>query len=302
MYKFNLFNDLTNIIRHQISPIIKGNIEQQNLTKSEISANCKELQDSYIKEKFEALLLFYMYLFIDKANSYVNAGDLATGPYPTELTRGDFSNPASTYYVPTHNLVTNMYNDMVNGSLPLSVLEFPDFFVLKDKFFPWDDGYAQILNNNRIIELIEIPVDEFRKYHFLWRTYNQYKTNFTLICINDDHTNCSVEPVDFQIVDNSFLERYAENIREHPNRGILLEGEAKGPPCNNPKTVEEFKINSICNFLKNVSSNKDAFLKLMKFTKQSPVFLDDDDEYLSVFASLFGSSFGHGYTFKKNKV
>ena len=69
----------------------------------------------------EAMLLSFMYLFIDRDNTNVGAGDLATGPYQTGLTRGTFM------YKSTHALVTKMYNELVNASLPLSVLEFPSF-------------------------------------------------------------------------------------------------------------------------------------------------------------------------------
>ena len=59
----------------------------------------------------------------------VGAGDLATGPYAPHLTRA------------THTLLTNMYNDMVNGTLPVSVAQIPELFILPDNDFQkWGNG------------------------------------------------------------------------------------------------------------------------------------------------------------------
>ena len=71
------------------------------------------------------MLLSYMYIFIDWKSTEVGAGDLATGPYETGLTRGKYHIPFTQYYVDTQTLLTNMYNVMVNGSLPISIFEFP---------------------------------------------------------------------------------------------------------------------------------------------------------------------------------
>ena len=64
------------------------------------------------------MMLTYYHLFRNVYMTKVGAGDLATGPYAPILS------PAY------HTLLTNMYNDMVNSSLPLSVLEFPKFTAL----------------------------------------------------------------------------------------------------------------------------------------------------------------------------
>ena len=80
---------------------------------------------------------------------------------------------------------------------------------------------------------------------------------------------------------------------------MLFKGEVTAPPCSDPETVKKFKIDQICNFIKNVSSQKEAFLKLMKYTKQSPVFMEEDDEYHSVFSIVNLVSKKYGYSVKK---
>ena len=132
-------------------------------------------------------------------------------------------------------------------------------------------------------------------------TYNENKRNFTLICVNDEKVKCSAKSRNFHLFDinNGYDIGYVKGIRKNPNVGMLIEGEVSGPPCTVPATVEKFRLDPICNFVKNVSSNKEAFLRLMKFTKQSPVFLEEDDEYKSVFTSVDIKKFG--YTLKRNK-
>ena len=59
--------------------------------------------------------------------------------------------------------------------------------------------------------------------------------------------------------------------------------------------VAKFKIQSICQFLKNVSDykNRDAFMKLMKFTKQSPSYYVEEDEYLSIVSDVSADKYGY---------
>ena len=102
----------------------------------------------------------------------------------------------------------------------------------------------------------------------------------------------------FNLVENAFYEIQAIGVRNNPSLGILIEGEVTAPPCSDPETVKQFKIEPICDLIKTVSRQKEAFLKLMKFTKQSPVFMEEDDEYNSVFSNMVSAKFG--YSLKKN--
>ena len=201
-----------------------------------------------------------------------------------------------------------MYNEMVNGSLPLSVLEFPAFFVLQDQFFVWENGENYIKRYNNMVELMNITVEAMRNYHYLWMTYIKDRKNFTLVCVNDKSNNCSINLFSFTLLSKSLLppnnyklfENYASAIRKNPEKGIgmLIEGEVTAPPCSVPENVKKFKIGPICSMFKNINGNTDAFLKLMKFTKQSPVFMEEENEYKSIFSSAVSK---YGYILKKNK-
>ena len=69
-------------------------------------------------------------------------------------------------------------------------------------------------------------------------------------------------------------------LRNNPEAGVILEGKISMPPCMDQTLRDEFKISTICNFIQNISiKNKGPFLKLMKFTKQSPTVVEPKEEY-----------------------
>ena len=70
MYKFNFFPDLMNLIRKQVSPMIKNVVSEQNLTMADVSDACKDKDNIEYKIKMEALLLSYMYLFLDASGNF----------------------------------------------------------------------------------------------------------------------------------------------------------------------------------------------------------------------------------------
>ena len=310
MYKFNFFPDLMNLVRKQVGPIIKNAMSEQNLTKADVSNACKDENNMEYKTKMEALLLSYMYLFIDVKNTVVGAGDLALAAksLPTGLSRGDYKTPISAKYVPTHTLLTNMYNDMVNGSLPISVFDFPSFFVLPDNIFmvkEWKDEQQKwkVKKIKNKLEILDIPDEAVRNYHYLWDTFLNKKKNFTLFCLEEKkkEENCSSKsPLEFVLAENPTHYARVSSIRNNPAKGILVEGEAFEPPCRNPTTVRKFKIEPICNLLKNITANQNPFLTAMMFTKQDPVFLVEEDEIHSMFSN--NSALKYGYFLKESRV
>ena len=308
MYKYGQFSDLKNFLKKEVSLLIKGAVKKLNLTSIEILNTCNE--DIDVKIKMGALLLSHMYLFIENrtTNPKVGAGDLAAAKsLRSSFSRGEQTRPYSSYYLSAHTLVTNMFNAMVNGSLPVSVLEIPGFFVVPDEYFKqyyWDDEVLMqklryvIKPINNVIELNKITDEAMRNYHLLWCSYI-HKVNITIYCLNIG-VKCSEEPLKFSIAAKTSDFERIQNIQQNPGKGSkIIEVSAQKPPCTCRQTVENFKIERICNFIKNVSQNKLPFLKLMKFTKQSPVSLEEDNEHYSVFSS--DASFNDSrYTVLKN--
>ena len=299
MYKFRYYQIPYSFIHQEIGPIIEEAVDNQNITKSDIFENCK--YSAIIQEKLKAMLLSFIYIFSDAKD--VGAGDMATGPYSPTI-------PAK-----THTELTHIFNDMVNGSLPVSILNIPQFFVLPDKNFAWKYGWGHksiiymdkefyeatkkifLLNEDEnvksssgFVKFTGITEEAMRNYHYLWYSHI-HNTSITLICMNNMGTdwwssrcpvNCSQEPLKFFSAEAEWHYSIIESIRNDSIIGDFLEIEAVIPPCKSPEIVKKFKIGPICSLLDDISNNKLVFLKLMKFTKQSPVYLEDREEYSKV--------------------
>ena len=102
------------------------------------------------------------------------------------------------------------------------------------------------------------------------------------------------------IDDFDFLE--VELLRNNTKDGVLMEGELKGNPCLDSKIIRTFKIKDICDMLKLMSLNSNQFLKMMKYVIQSPVFIEEEEEYLSIFKNANSTLSERGFFFKENKV
>ena len=131
MYKYRHFKNLMKFMKQHISPLIMETKTQYNLTKSEISTACKDSNNLKIKSEMEALLLSYMFLFIDHRNTELGAGDLATSSLVTGLS-GSSGRRQAYYYSSTHKTITDIYNHMTNATLPTSILNFPAFFMIPE--------------------------------------------------------------------------------------------------------------------------------------------------------------------------
>ena len=58
------------------------------------------------------------------------------------------------------------------------------------------------------------------------------------------------------------------------------------PPCYDLYLSEKYNISSCCNFIENISSNRAAMLKVLKFSMQSPHLLESEEEEMSVFPNV----------------
>ena len=276
MYKFRDWQDIENFIQQEVSNTIKEFTVKHNILKSDIFALCDNEAYQETKIEMKALLLSYYYLF-ENADD-VGAGDLAVGPYAPPLTRT------------AHTLLTNLYNDMTNGSLPVSVLQIPAFFSLPDKYFGlWYDGepheyFPFMPGSLNIIEFMNITHEALRNYHYLWHTYYYGNTNFTLYC--EIYSDCS-NALDFLLAD---IDKNLY-IKKNLDLYYTVTGNSTSPPCSKSETVKKFKIETICNILTIISKNKELFLNLMKYTKQSPTFLEDVADEYSPFNQEFGFTF-----------
>ena len=152
-----------------------------------------------------------------------------------------------------------------------------------------------------MLELINITDEAMRNYHYLWYTHTHDK-KATIFCVNVNDMagitiDCSKQHLNSIIPEQESHFTMIDRIKKNSSIGKVIEIEATAPPCQDEATVEKYRIESICNFLRNISSNKEAFLKLMKFTKQSPTYIEDHDEY-----DNFINLEKYGYFSKNNDI
>ena len=114
--------------------------------------------------------------------------------------------------------------------------------------------------------------------------------------------NCS-DHIDFAIAKTeALMENSVYPILNNPTLGKVIEDEISVPPCSNEAIVEKFEIKEVCEFQKQLSNSKEGFLKLMKFTKQSPVYMEDEEEYRTIFENANKTLHTFGYAWRKDKV
>ena len=85
-------------------------------------------------------------------------------------------------------------------------------------------------------------------------------------------------------------------ILKDRTKGIIIEGEIKGPPCGDDKIIKTFKLENVCHFNINMSVKPLPLLMMLKYNVQSPVFEEEDHEYNSIFANKNHHLKKFGYT------
>ena len=254
----------------------------------------------------KALLLSYLYLHIgfEKNDIEVGAGDLSA----SSLNSG-FSE-MSIFYKSVQNLFAVIFNELTHGNLPGHVLDLPSFFV-----FPKNKYYKKQLMSNeirsidipRILEekLVsdDFPIEAIRNYIFLWRSFLNRKTDVIIYCMIV-RNKCNCKGFDgFHLATDTNPENQQKNVdllRKNLTKGYLIEGTIHSSPCSDNKTVDHFRIRAMCKFLPIFPKNLDPFLKLMKYSIQSPVFLETEEEHLATFENANETFVRYGFTLRKN--
>ena len=74
--------------------------------------------------------------------------------------------------------------------------------------------------------------------------------------------------------------------RAQPSRGVIIEAKITKPPCLDPDIAKKMNITQICDLLHDVTNEKQAFFKLLKYSKQSPTVVEEKEEYDFFFQSM----------------
>ena len=104
-------------------------------------------------------------------------------------------------------------SSLQTGSLPLSILEFPSFFVLPNGDFRWkikeygNEKHVWQLktffkNLINMIPFTSITYEALRNYHYLWTAYINDKRYLGLFCQHRTDLNCTISPMEFEVTEN----------------------------------------------------------------------------------------------------
>ena len=181
----------------------------------------------------QALILSYLYLYIDSnpQTTEVGAGDLATSNLFTGLSDGK---KRIISFNSTHTLLSNLYNEIVKGSLPGFVFNMPNFFVKHDKgriilpSFHKADRTALVMRKT-LNDLISVSTESIINYHYLWYCYINGRNSISVFC-SEDHYDCE-ESVSAEGFPNYKIPvhreqfRLVERLRNNTANGSLLEGD-----------------------------------------------------------------------------
>ena len=260
-----------------------------------------------MKEEMQARVLSYLYLFMTHDYRDIGAGDLATASVLTGLTENN-GKRGKAMYNSTHGLITKIYNDLTNGSLPGYVLNIPKLYAITDE--DWLRRFNSLEGNRGVVrgvsELIAI-MDEIetidyisiQNYYFLWFSYINRIQNVTVYC---ESRNGCTDYKKFELLDlnNPSKLQVLKSIK-YRGKGIYIEGDLLTPPCTSNKIIDTFKIGKICSLLEFISKtdNQFSFLVMMKHSIQAPAFLENYDEF---FENANDTLSKYGYNFKQTQV
>ena len=110
-----------------------------------------------------ALLLSFLYLFMDSRKTDLGAGDLAADYGNTGM-----STPNSVDYSVAHKLHTDIYNDLTNASLPAFSLKIPDFYFRPNSRNNFILGFDYLFTINLLSDFKNLLTESIRNYHYLW--------------------------------------------------------------------------------------------------------------------------------------
>ena len=71
-------------------------------------------------------------------------------------------------------------------------------------------------------------------------------------------------------------------------------------PCLEQNLIDLLKIGEICDLSNTFSNNKNTFLKIMKYTKQSPTIYEDKEEYDLIFPNVYSTLTENHYIYHQD--
>ena len=164
------------------------------------------------------------------------------------------------------NKLGAIYTDLTNSSSSPYALKILPFYATPDKG-QRNQFFIGDFKSFKLLEDFNISSDSVQNYTWLW--YQYLKGDINLIDTSKDSI-----------------------LREN----LLC------PPCNDDKIIQAYNLKRLCNFMKNFSDNPLALLGMLKYSLQSPVFLEGELEYNSLFVTKNASLSKFGYSATRYQV
>ena len=271
LFKFKGFQNVnSNWVKRILEPIIEHAKKVNNITNQAIN-DCKKKACDKIRGEYELLLLIPLFLFMDEKRVVdIGAGHLLS------IAAGQNNRFR-------HGL-TNAINFGADGTLPDDIYDYALLF---------SDLYSSGINEAKANEIITKGRAHLKTYYKsnprslcnlelytgFWYSYIYWNGTVVLKCPeHSQRVNCDNEEMS-QVHDQT------ESIdcrKSDCTKNVSL----SGPPCQDFALSEEYGFSTCCDFIQNVSRNRAAMLKVMKFTIQSPHLLESEEEEFSVFPNI----------------
>ena len=129
-----------------------------------------------------------------------------------------------------------------------------------------------------------IPASAVERYKDLWELHREGVSSVYMFCMKVD---CTDE--DYELASTQFgRNMVADLLRSDSNTEAVREIFIKSPPCHDEDQARQLGFQSVCDFLRNISTSNNfgAMLKLLKYSKQAPTVWESREEYNAVFGSL----------------
>ena len=156
IFKYAGYRQVLGSTRKTLNSLVKDAVASENLTNTDTA--CNENKNEEEKEEIEALLLSFLYVFIDSANAIsLGPGDIAAEEY---FNRNDL-----------HAEMTSLFNELTNASFPSSVFLFPEWFSRPRQPAIFFNPLPPTISNTELLT-----------YQTFWKEFNNYQEKITFIC------------------------------------------------------------------------------------------------------------------------
>ena len=285
MFKYTGFSEVNQKwVQGILVPIIEKAKKTFNISEEEIT-NCKKKACDKIREKYELLLLAPLYIFMDSSRVGAGPGEgVGAGHFLAKFSIDQANKQFKKDF-------TDAINYGTGGSLPQTVFSYEKLFTdwLNQ---PGNMAVHEMMKRTKGYTKAgpyfgpfyqDHPRSEcnIASYFGFWYAYIYWGGKVVLKCAETEGEdfNCNQETKMTQVVN---LNEQFLCATKSCKKVIILQRN----PCQEQALAEQYGFSACCNFNKNISSNRAAMLKVLKFTIQSPHLMESVEEELSIFPNM----------------